>query len=246
MLQVCFEWWAFEIIAIMAGLLPSAVVAIGANSLLLNISSMGSMIYLGISISGNVRVGNALGANDVKRARVAATTSIGMAAGAAIVTASFLILFRSRLPLLFTHDDDINALTEKLLVVAALFQLPDAINGAVMGILRGSGRQTLGAKMNFVAYYLLGVPLGCVLAFRLHWGVEGLWYGMTLGLISIASLGSFLVKKSDWKQLAMNAKERMDERGHDRVQDEAASLARRTSFGYSSSPVCSLRCHAEF
>ena len=71
MLMMCFEWWAFELIALLSGWLPNAVASIGANAVVGNISAVIYMIYLGLSVSGNVRIGNALGAGDASRAKVA-------------------------------------------------------------------------------------------------------------------------------------------------------------------------------
>lgn len=67
MLQVCFEWWSFEALGLLCGLLPDPVVSIGANAVINNVSAMVYMLYLGISISGNVRIGNALGAGDARK-----------------------------------------------------------------------------------------------------------------------------------------------------------------------------------
>jgi MATE family multidrug resistance protein len=33
-----------------------------------------------------------------------------------------------------------------------------------------------------IAYWLVALPLGYVLAFPLGWGPRGLWWGLTLGL----------------------------------------------------------------
>ena len=208
-LQVCFEWWAFEVLGLLCGRLPDAVVAIGANAVIMNSSSMVYMLYLGISISGNVRIGNSLGAGDPERARVAALVTLGLCGLMALLCAAFLLTFRNVLPLLFTHDQIIDELSTSLLCIASLFQIPDAINGAVQGVFRGSGRQNLGAWLNFISYYLLGIPLGAVLAFALSYGVVGLWCGMTLGLSFIAICGTALVVRSDWVKLSDDAKRRV-------------------------------------
>ena len=50
-------------------------------------------------------------------------------------------------------------------------------------MLRGSGRQYIGAIMNFVGYYIIGLPLGITLAIKVKWGVLGLWIGMAAGNI---------------------------------------------------------------
>lgn len=237
MLQLCLEWWAFEILALASGLLQPhnyGIMAIGANAVVMNVSSQIYMVYLGISISGNVRIGNALGAGDANRAKVAARVTIGLSVVAASICATLLFVFRTRLPQLLIrsssnsttttteeedHDDTIhttttttmNDLAAQLLYVAALFQIPDAINAAIQGIFRGSGRQSLGAQLNFVAYYLLGLPFGCLLAFYLDWGVLGLWIGITMGLSLIALFGMVVTNTSQWDQLAEEAKDRLNE-----------------------------------
>mmetsp|Transcript_22607 Transcript_22607/g.65066 ORF Transcript_22607/g.65066 Transcript_22607/m.65066 type:complete len:519 (-) Transcript_22607:51-1607(-) len=207
--QLCFEWWAFEVIGLICGLLPDAVVDIGANAIMMNINALMFMFYLGLSVSGNVRIGNALGAADPKRARVAALGSIGMCAAMATLLSTFLLLSRRFLPLLFTHDETIGDLASTLIVVAAIFQLPDAVNGSIQGIFRGSGRQNIGAQLNFAAYYLLGIPFGCILAFTFGLGVVGLWIGMTVALTIIAIVGTTLVVTSDWAKLSKDARSRV-------------------------------------
>ena len=74
MLQVMFEWVAFELIALLCGIIPNqeeALIAIGSNAVVYNVSSFAFMLYLGTSVAGNVRIGNALGAGDAHRAEVA-------------------------------------------------------------------------------------------------------------------------------------------------------------------------------
>ena len=39
---------------------------------------------------------------------------------------------------------------------------------------------------NLIAYFVLGLPLGFFLCFGLHWGIYGLWIGLTAALIVIA------------------------------------------------------------
>ena len=203
------EWWAFEVLALLCGLLPSAIVDIGANAIIMNLSALIYMLYLGVSIAGNVRIGNALGAADPKRARVAALASLGISAAISTLCCTFLLTFRRSLPLLFTHDETIGDLASALIIVGAIFQLPDAVNGSIQGIFRGSGRQNIGAQLNFAAYYLLGIPFGCVLAFTFGLGVVGLWIGMTVALTIIATVGTILVVRSDWSKLSDDARDRV-------------------------------------
>jgi MATE family multidrug resistance protein len=208
MLQLCFEWWTFEVLAILCGRFDNAVVAIGANAILLQICSMVYMLYLGISVSANVRIGNALGDGQPHRANLVANLSVGLSTCGSIVCAATLWIGRTQLPYLFTNDVEIAALTSKLLRVGAAFQMADACQAAINGIFRGSGRQTLGATLNFVAYYVIGLPLGTLLAFYFHYNVQGLWIGLTVSLYFISFVGMVVVSKSDWVQLSKDAKAR--------------------------------------
>ena len=59
------------------------------------------------------------------------------------------------------------------------YEVADGLAGSCGGVLRGQGRQHLGALFNLVAYYVLALPLGITLAFhpKVHLGLEGLWIG---------------------------------------------------------------------
>ncbi|EJK44870.1 hypothetical protein THAOC_36556 [Thalassiosira oceanica] len=190
MLQVMFEWCAFEVLALFCGWFPDdeAVVA---------------------SVAGSVRLGNALGANDPHRAELA--THLSLAAGffLAFVNMAIILWSRDTLPYLFTTDPDIVEKSKDLFVVAAVFQLPDAINGVFQGVFRGSGDQVIAALWNFVAYYIVGLPLGYVLGLRLGIGVEGLWEGMTAGLCVVAMAYSYITAKTDWAALAERTAQRV-------------------------------------
>ena len=53
--------WIFEIVRLLSGLLPNAMVVLGANAILSTLAIMTYMIYLGISVSVSVLIGNAEG-----------------------------------------------------------------------------------------------------------------------------------------------------------------------------------------
>ncbi|KAG9406294.1 hypothetical protein AC1031_002619 [Aphanomyces cochlioides] len=208
MLMMVFEWWSYEIIALLAGLLPDAIVAIGANAVLVNITATVYMFYLGVAVAGNIRVGNALGSNRPKRAKIAACLATLLAGAVSLVTGLAVFFFRYAYPRVFTQDEAMIELAARVGVVVAGFQLVDGLNGAIQGVLRGCGLQNYGASINFVSYILFGLPVGYFFEFTVGWGLPGLWIGMTLGYTFAGVCGTAVLLKMDWQTLSNEAQAR--------------------------------------
>ncbi|KAL9179593.1 hypothetical protein ACHAXT_008883 [Thalassiosira profunda] len=212
MLQFMFEWVAFEVIALLCGLFPDpqeAIVAIGSNAIVFQISTLVYMLYLGASMAGNVRIGNALGAGDAHRAKMACYLTLALGIFISAINIAFLLGFRHRLPYLFTSDAELIEKAQDLFVVVALYQFPDALDGVEQGIFRAIGKQALAAKLNFVAYYIIGIPLGYILAIPFGMGVEGLWYGMTVGLCFVSTVLTVVLLRCDWQELSLETRKRL-------------------------------------
>ena len=90
-----------------------------------------------------------------------------------------------------------------LLLLAAVFQLFDGIQGGITGTLRGLGNTRSAMTVNLVAHWLLGLPVSYLLCFVAGWGVWGLWSGLSLGLI-VTGLLLFYV----WTQKIRHYRER--------------------------------------
>ena len=68
-----------------------------------------------------------------------------------------------------------------------LMLLFSRVQGTVAGIIRGSGRQKIGAIMNFVFYYLIGLPIGISLALLTDLGATGMWTGLCVAVFLTVS-----------------------------------------------------------
>lgn len=97
----------------------------------------------------------------------------------------FLVVPRPLIEL-YTRDPQVLAVGPSLLWLAAAFQIFDGIQTVSTGALRGLGETRIPMFVNLVGYWVLGLPLGFLLCFALHWGIYGIWIGLTVALIIIA------------------------------------------------------------
>ncbi|KAM4886926.1 multidrug and toxin extrusion protein 2-like [Sylvia borin] len=233
MVMMCIEWWTFEIGSFLAGLI--SVVQLGAQSVIYELACVAYMVPLGISVAASVRVGNALGAGDVEQAKTSCITALLCTGVLAVVVAALLGSLRDVVGYIFTNDTEIVSLVSKVMLIFGPFHLLDATAATCGGVLRGTGRQKLGAIANAVGYYTLGFPIGISLMFAAKMGVLGLWVGMII-CISVQAL-SFLafVIRMDWRKAAEEAQVRagMKEQVED-VNSNGTAANKTSAVGYTS------------
>jgi MATE family multidrug resistance protein len=71
-----------------------------------------------------------------------------------------------------------------VLPVVAFMEIFDGLSAGAHGLLRGIGKQSIGGPSNLFAYYVVSLPISLGLAFGLDWRLHGMWFGVTLGLIT--------------------------------------------------------------
>lgn len=178
--QYIFEVGAFASAAIMIGWMGA--VPLASHQVAMNLASISYMMATGISAAATVRVGNQLGQKDIPTMRIAAFTCFLMAILFMAITGSIFMIFNHLLPTLYTSDPAVISIAASLLIIAALFQLSDGIQVVGLGALRGMGDVKLPTLVTFMAYWVIGLPTGYLLAFVFDIGEEGVWYGLLIGL----------------------------------------------------------------
>ncbi|ETW02700.1 hypothetical protein, variant 1 [Aphanomyces invadans] len=209
LLMMLFEWWSFELLVFIAGLQTNATTAIGANAILVNVTSCIYMIHFGVGTAAQIRVGNALGAGLSHQAQRTVKCAVILGVSMGMSFAGALLITRKEFPRCFTHDADVISLTSYVAIAIAMYQVADALNTTLQGVLRGAGLQKTGALLNFIAYVVVGLPLGTFLDFVVGWGLLGLWVGMAVGISTSGICGGLIVHLSDWLVLASDAKNRV-------------------------------------
>lgn len=201
------EWWAFEIVAIVAGQLGT--IPLAAQSVIMTADQVMNTIPFGVGVATSSRVGNLLGAKNARGAARAANTAawLSMLLGALVL--AILMATKENFARLFNDDDRVVRLTAEVLPFVALFQIADGLNGSCGGALRGMGRQHIGAAVNIVSYYCGALPLGIWMAFN-GWGLAGLWVGQCIALYLVGFAEWAIVAFSNWDKEVRNAFKRMD------------------------------------
>jgi MATE family multidrug resistance protein len=191
--QIMLEIGAFGAAAMLAGrLLPEAL---AAHQIALNCASVSYMVPLGIASASAVSVGQAIGKGDAVLARRNGYTGIGIACAFMACSAIAFLLIPRPILSVYSNDSAVITLGVKLLAIAALFQLFDGIQTVATGALRGLGDTNMPMMVNFVGYWIFGLPVGYVLCFRMGFGIAGLWWGLTLALVGIS-----LVLLATWQR----------------------------------------------
>ena len=205
MIMLCAETWAFEIVALAAGLFGDTILA--AQTVVLNITSFLYMEYLGLSVAASTRTGNSLGANEPDETRNIAYTGLIVSVLLATLNASALYVFRDSVGYLFTSDPQVIATVASVVPLAALYQISDGLKAVGQGILTGCRHQKTGAIINISAYYLFALPAGLFLAFYYKMGLLGLWTGLTGGLFVVSAVATTIILRLNWEKEAQKAQE---------------------------------------
>jgi MATE family multidrug resistance protein len=179
--QITLEVGVFAAATALAGRFPPA--ALAAHQIALHFAGFTFMVPLGVASAGAVRVGHAVGRRDPAGVRRAGWTAILFGAGFMAVAAAIFLLFPRLLIGAFTSDAGVLSVGVSLLAVAAVFQLFDGLQGVTTGVLRGLGDTRSPMLWNLAGHWFVGLPLGYALAFVLGFGVIGLWWGLSTGLI---------------------------------------------------------------
>src|SRR5271154_761564 len=162
-------------------------VPLAGHEIALNCASLTFMVPLGISSAAAVRVGQQLGRRDPDGARRAGWSAILIGVGFMACSGSVFVSLPKLIARLFTPNPAVIQVGAQLLLVAAAFQLFDGMQTVATGALRGAGDTRTPMLANFVAYWLMGLPSGYILCFRLGWGALGIWIGLCGGLMIVGS-----------------------------------------------------------
>uniref|UniRef100_A0A8I5ZRP9 Multidrug and toxin extrusion protein n=1 Tax=Rattus norvegicus TaxID=10116 RepID=A0A8I5ZRP9_RAT len=203
MLMLCIEWWAYEVGSFLSGIL--GMVELGAQSITYELAIIVYMIPAGFSVAANVRVGNALGAGNIDQAKKSSAISLIVTELFAVTFCVLLLGCKDLVGYIFTTDWDIVALVAQVVPIYAVSHLFEALACTCGGVLRGTGNQKVGAIVNAIGYYVIGLPIGISLMFVAKLGVIGLWSGIIICSVCQTSCFLVFIARLNWKLACQQA-----------------------------------------
>ncbi|KAK7401811.1 hypothetical protein VNO78_13597 [Psophocarpus tetragonolobus] len=202
--MVCLEYWAFEVLVFLAGLLPDSQITTALIAICLNTQFLAYMVPVGLGAAASTRVSNELGAGKPEQAKHAMNVTIKL---------SFFLSFCFALALGFGHNiwirlfSDSSKIKEEFASVTPLLAISiilDAVQGVMQGAARGCGWQHKTVYINLTTFYFVGLPVSCLLGFKTNLQYKGLWIGLVCGLLCQVGTLFFFLRRTKWTKLDLS------------------------------------------
>jgi MATE family multidrug resistance protein len=191
--QMLLEALAFIVTGIMMGWFGAE--AISANQIGNTYGNCTFMLVLSLGSATTICVSHAFGRRSIDEIASVVHSALIMATIWGISVLTMFALLRHFMPLIFTENREVIALASQIIVLYAAFQISDALQCILVGILRGLQQVKSIAVVAFIAYIVINIPVGYFVAFHLEMGAAGLIVGYIVGLSTAAILYGLQVRK---------------------------------------------------
>jgi len=200
-IAIFLEFSGFNVTAVLVGKISSALAA--AHNLIITFASVTYMVPMSISNAMAVKVGYANGENNFLNLKRYSIAGIFLILVFMSFTAFLFVTIPKNLIEIFTTDITVLALALPVMFIVACFQIFDGLQIAFSGILRGLKTTKPILLTTALAYWIIGIPIGCILAFKYHIVLAGFWTGLAIALFvaSFVSGGILLLKFKKLKKL---------------------------------------------
>ncbi|XP_041010001.1 protein DETOXIFICATION 12-like isoform X1 [Juglans microcarpa x Juglans regia] len=208
-IMICLEWWSFELLILLSGLLPNPQLETSVLSVCLTTIATLYTIPYGLGAAASTRVSNELGAGNPQAARVALFAGLFLAVIETSIVSTTLLASRHVFGYTFSNEKEVVDYVTTMAPLVSVSIILDSLQGVLSGVARGSGWQHIGAYVNLGAFYLCGIPAAAVLGFWAQYRGRGLWIGVQTGAFVQTVLLSIVTSCTNWEKQASKARERI-------------------------------------
>ncbi|XP_077251493.1 protein DETOXIFICATION 27-like [Tasmannia lanceolata] len=209
-IMICLENWYYRLLILLAGYMKNAEVSLDALSICMTINGWQMMIPFAFFAATGIRVSNELGAGNGKAAKFATIVSVVTSTIMGLFFFVLILGFHDKFALIFTSSNVVLQAVDRLSILLAFTIFLNSVQPILSGVAVGSGWQASVAYINIGCYYLIGLPLGILMASLFNLGVEGIWLGMIGGTIIQTLILAVITIRCDWEKETEKASTRMD------------------------------------
>lgn len=207
--MLCLEIWYNQGLVLISGLLPNPTISLDSISICMNYWNWDINFMLGLSAAASVRVSNELGAGHPRLTRFSVIVVNATSISISLVFSAIVLIFRVGLSQAFTTDAEVIKAVSDLTPLLVISVFLNGIQPILSGVAIGSGWQHIVAYVNLTTYYIIGLPIGCVLGFKTSLGVAGIWWGMIIGVILQTATLIILTARTNWNLEVEKAADRL-------------------------------------
>ncbi|MFD9628390.1 MATE family efflux transporter [Peribacillus muralis] len=202
-LAIFFETSIFSAVTLLMSKYDTVTIA--SHQIAMNFASLLYMMPLSMSMALTIVIGFEIGAARYKDAKEYSLIGITLALMMSLVLSAILFFFREPVASAYTKDHAVMLLTSHFLIFAIFFQISDALQAPIQGILRGYKDVNVTFAMSLLSYWILGLPIGYIFAKFTDMGAFGYWIGLisglALGAIGLAARLRF-IQQVKYKKMA--------------------------------------------
>jgi MATE family multidrug resistance protein len=178
-------------------------VSAAASQAMLQLLSISFMQAVAISLAAGTLIGRYIGADDLPAAQRSYRSAQQLGLVLAALVALLFVTLPETLIGLFSRDSRVLELARSLLVLAALFQVADAVGIVASGSLRGAGDTRWPFAAQATLAWVLRLPAVYVGAIWLDGGVLGAWIGELVYILALAAAFTLRFRAGHWRRVTI-------------------------------------------
>ena len=182
-LAIMIEFVAFNSITVIMGRISGIYAA--AQNIICTITSIAFMVPLAIGNAAGVKVGFANGAKQFENLKKYAYTALILSASFMACSALIIAIAPGFITSLFTSDIELIKVCVPIIYILCFFQVFDGLQASLAGIFRGLKNTEMIMIANFIAFWLIAIPLGSLLAIHFKLNLAGFWYALILAVMTV-------------------------------------------------------------
>ncbi len=176
----------------------SGAVELAANQIALKVISMSFLPGAGIGEAATVLAGQYVGAREFGGLRRSFRAALKLSIGLMSVFGVVFWLVPHWLVGLFTADPAVIAHGSNLLLIAAVFQVFDAVEMTASGALNGTGDTRFTMWVSIIGSWGVLVPLSWLLGIVFDLGAVGAWIALTVQIVGASAVSTWRFRSEPW------------------------------------------------